>query len=178
MRRVIATQRNFVFGSGFRKLAVFCPNLIRCCVRSAVGTHPCARRLSVALRSQGRSLSVLLPFSFPDRHSAKRDGGLLLPCPRGDRPPGNVPDGMSKIKFRSFPQNYSELYQNRRALIKRVLCQSERNFRFCLVGQRLRMNRRLIEVEHLPFPYPPMGGPCVYFVKAASVGTLIPLFLG
>ena len=112
MRRVIATQRNFVFGSGFRKLAVFCPNLIRCCVRSAVGTHPCARRLSVALRSQGRSLSVLLPFSFPDRHSAKRDGGLLLPHPRGDRPPGNVPDGMSKIKFHSFPRNYRALYQN------------------------------------------------------------------
>ena len=103
MRRVIATQRNFVFGSGFRKLAVFCPNLIRCCVRSAVGTHPCARRLSVALRSQGRSLFVLLPFSFPDRHSAKRDGGLLLPCPRGDRPPGNVPDGMSKSKCHALP---------------------------------------------------------------------------
>ena len=49
--------------------------------------------------------SVLLPFSFPDRHSAKRDGGLLLPYPRGDRPPGNVPDGMSKIKFRGFPPN-------------------------------------------------------------------------
>ena len=85
MRRVIATQRNFVFGSGFRKLAVFCPNLIRCCVRSAVGTHPCARRLSVALRSQGRSLFV------------------LLPCPRGDRPPGNVPDGMSKSKCHALP---------------------------------------------------------------------------
>lgn len=26
---------------------------------------------------------------------------------------------MSKIKFRSFPQNYRELYQNRRAGIKR-----------------------------------------------------------
>ena len=51
------------------------------------------------------SNSLLLPFSFPDRHSAKRDGGLLLPFPRGDRPPGNVPDGMSKIKVRSFPQN-------------------------------------------------------------------------
>ena len=30
---------------------------------------------------------------------------LLLPFLRGDRPPGNVPDGMSKIKFRSFTQN-------------------------------------------------------------------------
>ena len=41
------------------------------------------------------------------------------PTVGGDRPPGNVPDGMSKIKFRGFPQNYRELYQNRRTRIKR-----------------------------------------------------------
>ena len=77
-------------------------------IRVSPDVHSNARRFFfVALRSQGRNPkeSVLLPFSFPDRHSAKRDGGLLLPYPRGDRPPGNVPDGMSKIKFRSFPQN-------------------------------------------------------------------------
>ena len=77
-------------------------------IRVSPDVHSNARRFFfVALRSQGQSPkeSVLLPFSFPDRHSAKRDGGLLLPYPRGDRPPGNVPDGMSKIKFRSFPQN-------------------------------------------------------------------------
>lgn len=66
-------------------------------IRVSPDVHSNARRFFfVALRSQGRSPkeSVLLPFSF-----------LLLPHPRGDRPPGNVPDGMSKIKFRSFPQN-------------------------------------------------------------------------
>ena len=75
--------------------------------------------------------SVLLPFSFPDRHSAKRDGGLLLPCPRGDRPPGNVPDGILlcagwrlrridvKDQIPQFPAEHRVLYQNRRARIKR-----------------------------------------------------------
>ena len=64
-------------------------------IRVSPDVHSNARRFFfVALRSQGRSLSVLLTFSFPDRHSAKRDGGLLLPYPRGDRPPGNVPDGI------------------------------------------------------------------------------------
>lgn len=66
-------------------------------IRVSPDVHSNARRFFfVALRSQDRSPkeSVLLPFSF-----------LLLPYPRGDRPPGNVPDGMSKIKFRSFPQN-------------------------------------------------------------------------
>ena len=73
-------------------------------IRVSPDVHPNVRRFFfVALRSQGRSLSVLLPFSFPDRHSAKRDGGLLLPFPRGDRPPGNVPDGMSKINAPQFP---------------------------------------------------------------------------
>ena len=148
MRRVIATQRNFVFGSGFRKLAVFCPNLIRCCVRSAVGTHPYARRLSVALRSQGRSLFVLLPFSFPDRHSAKRDGGLLLPHPRGDRPPGNIPDGMSEIKFRSFPQNYRALYQNRRARIKRGGLATSRQIILCEVQKQMQDSLAFSPREH------------------------------
>ena len=45
----------------------------------------------------------LFPFTF-----------FLLPFLRGDRPPGSQPGGMSKIKFRSFPQNV-EIIPNRRA---------------------------------------------------------------
>ena len=64
-------------------------------IRVSPDVHPNARRFFfVALRSQGRSPKefVLLPFSF-----------LLLPYPRGDLPPGNVPDGMSKINAPQFP---------------------------------------------------------------------------
>ena len=38
-------------------------------------------------------------------------------CLRGDRPPGSQPGGMSKIKFRSFPQN-SRIIPNRRAWVQ------------------------------------------------------------
>ena len=51
-----------------------------------------------------------------------------------------------------------------------VLCQSKRNFRFCLVGQRQRLDEWLIKVACSSCFYPPMGGSCVYFVKAASGG--------
>ena len=47
-------------------------------------------------RQRGGFIETALPF----RSRGTRD--LTI---GGDRPPGNVPDGMSKIKFRSFPQN-------------------------------------------------------------------------
>ena len=51
-----------------------------------------------------------------------------------------------------------------------MLCQSERNFRFCLVGQRQRLGKWLIKVACSSCSYPPRGGSCVYFGKAASGG--------
>ena len=52
----------------------------------------------------------------------------------------------------------------------KVLCQSERNFKFCLGCQRQMLDSRLVEVAIPPVPYPPRGGTCVYFVKASSGG--------
>ena len=63
------------------------------------------------------------------------------------------------------------LYHIRRDEITvRVLCQSERNFKFCLGCQRQMLDSRLVEVAIPPVPYPPRGGTCVYFVKASSGG--------
>ena len=102
--------------------------------------HSNARRFFfVALRSQGRNPkeSVLLPFPF-----------LLLPHPRGDRPPGNVLDGMSEIKFRSFPQNYRALYQNRRARIKRGGLATSRQIILCEVQKQMQDSLAFSPREH------------------------------
>ena len=120
-RRVDTTQRTIVFRFTIEEISGFLTKLLYAVAYVPPLAHTrVLGGFSVALRSQGRSLSVLLPFSFPDRHSAKRDGGLLLLFPRGDRPPGSQPSGMSKIKCSAHPRaEHSELYQNRRARIKR-----------------------------------------------------------
>ena len=83
---------------------------IRCCVRSAVGTHPCARRL--LCRSPlgcGAAGIRALPFSAAARlesalYRCGHAGRMTLPRWRPVRPVG-VPDGMSKIK-RSFSERH------------------------------------------------------------------------
>ena len=56
----------------------------------------------------GDASSAILPSSL-----------LLLPFLRVDRPPGSQPGGMSKINAPQVPAEHCELYQNRRARIKR-----------------------------------------------------------
>ena len=109
-RRVDTTQRTIVFRLCIWKLAVSYKATIRCCVRPAVGTHPCARRILCRSpksrpKSEGHHTSSFFPLTsyFPLLTSS------FFPC----RPsPGSQPGGMSKSRFRSFPQNCRVLYHN------------------------------------------------------------------
>ena len=100
-----SAQSYFAFRLG--ELAAFQKATIRCCVRPAVGTHPCARRFSIALprrrvrdnaRGCLRTLRVRLAPNLPFESFRF----LQHICQGGDRPPGSQPSGMSMSKFRSI----------------------------------------------------------------------------
>lgn len=133
---------------------------IRCCVRPAV------------------PVGILQPPPAASMHGSRGSGLALARSARQTGKVGDQPESKSDTATRDTAIATSSgmrvLYHKSQSrcggISGRVLCQSERNFKFCLGCQRQMLDSRLVEVAIPPVPYPPRGGTCVYFVKASSGG--------
>ena len=141
------------------KVVVFSEAPIRCCVLAAgVGCVSAAPRSGtrqecrVSLRGFGLGLSASArcpPMRYGIGGRCQRT--IVARC---DCPPF---DGMFEL-YQISADSCCESHQSQKFS---VLCQSERNFKFCLGCQRQMLDSRLVEVAIPPVPYPPRGGYCV-----------------